>query len=397
VTSYEKFQKQLLAVANSKFRDDEKLSDSVVRAFGEVPRHLFVSRYRNYGMADWFEISDENLEQHLSTLYADNPLVLFGSDADFESKKGTRNVSTISQPSFVLRMIDILNVQPGDNVFELGAASGWNAALMSRLVGSKGKVVTVEIIPELACSADERLRRLGYENVIVVKGDAGDGCADYAPFDRVMFTAGAFDLPKALHSQVKEGGQLLFVLKNKGGADNLIRLKKAGDHFESTYSMPCGFVPMTGKYHLPEMEEEKLDEIFKRTGISEKPTMNRNFWWGVGSPKQYLWGTSALRSFLSLWNDNFCAIDTGKRDEDAFGWLEGKSFALAKPGSLASFGGNSAAENLLEKIKYWIDIGMPTLSNLNLKVYPSGVEVSEKNGSWISRRRESTFVWSLPN
>ena len=394
--SHKKFQKQLIGVANSKYRDEEKLSDKVIQAFEETPRHLFVEKYRNHGVPEWFTVTDQNLEEHLSTLYADQPAILFGSDEDFESKNGTKQVSTISQPSFVMRLIDLLDIQEGQTVFELGAASGWNAALMSRITGPKGRVVTVEIIPEIAHSAKERLQRLGYENVTVVSGDAGDGCSDYAPFNRVMFTAGAFDLPKSLHSQVKDGGLLLFVLKNKGGADTLIRLKKSGDHFTANFAMPCGFVPMTGKYHLPEMEEEKLESILSKNQINCTPLATQNFWWGAGSSKHFLWATSALRSFLSLWNDNFCAIETDKKDEGAFGWLEQNSFAMATAGSLISYGDSTATDKLIAKVKHWIDLGMPTLPNLNLKVYPTGVEVPKEDNCWISQRRESTFVWSLP-
>jgi protein-L-isoaspartate(D-aspartate) O-methyltransferase len=394
--SYKKFQSQLLATSKSKYSEDEMLSSRVIRAFEEVPRHLFVDRYRNFRSPEWISVRSDNLEENLSILYADHPLVLFGSDEDFESKSGTKLVSTISQPSFVLRLIDLLQIDEGNSVFELGAASGWNAALMSRLVGVTGKVVTAEIIPELARSAQSRLHRLGYENVKVIEGDGGDGSLIDAPFDRVMFTAGAFDLPKSLYAQVKEGGILLFVLKNKGGTDNLIRLQKMGDCFESTFSMSCGFVPMTGKYHLAEMEEDQLENLLDRHKISEFPVATRNFWWGSGSTQHFLWQTSSLRSFLSLWNENFFALE-GLSEERCFGWRESGSIAVARPGKLVSYGNISASENLIAKIKSWVDLGMPTLQNLTLKVYKSDARIPSTAKSWVSKRKESSFIWSLPD
>ncbi len=395
---YRKYQEQLIGLAKAQFRNKEQLSDQVIDAFYEVPRHQFVERYRHYGTKEWLDITDGNIEEHLGTLYANHPLVLLGSDEAFRAKYGSEPVSTISQPAFVLRLLDLLDLRKGHNVFELGAGSGWTAALLGHLVGPSGKVSTSEIITELAEKAQVRLTSLGFNNVTVLCGDGGDGLADCAPFDRVIFTAGAFDIPFAFHQQIKEGGLLLFVLKNKGGADNLLLLKKHPEYFETIYAFPCGFVPVTGKHHIPEMEERDLDDYLHMRGLEEAPTSRTQFWWGSGSKGNFLWETAALRSFLSLYQ-NFEPIYTDiENDKGLFGWwnAESNSFALARPGELVNFGNEEASTQLITYIKDWVNWGMPTLSNLDLRIYPADSALTIPDSAWVSRRRSSLFVWTLP-
>lgn len=234
--SVSEFQNQLLKIAEQN-NLHHPLSAKVKRAFIEVPRHKFVPVFRVDG--GWVVINEHNLEEYLPYLYGDFPLGIYASEGQI--------VSTISQPSFVLRMIDMLKLKEGDKVFELGTGSGWNAALMSKMVGPQGKIISLEIIPELIDRAKNSFLSCGINNVEVHSADASDGWKAQAPYDKAVFTAGAFDLPKAFHEQVKVGGLLLFVLKHVQG-DTLYLMEKRPDHFSSLYSMECSFVPMTGKY-----------------------------------------------------------------------------------------------------------------------------------------------------
>src|SRR5215510_8658420 len=138
----ERYQQQLLEQSQYLYYRTP-ISDQTVRAYLATPRHAFIQRYREWGTTEWHEVHAENVAEHVATLYTNKPLVLFGDDDD--------NVpSTISQPSFVLRMLDLLQLRPGQRVFELGAGSGWNAALLGHLVGPEGHVYSLEIIPEVA-------------------------------------------------------------------------------------------------------------------------------------------------------------------------------------------------------------------------------------------------------
>lgn len=186
-----KYQRQLLGQAQQVYHQTP-ISEATVRAYLATPRHLFVRRYRERASHNWCDVNQGNLHQHLAVLYDDRSITLFGDDDD--------NIpSTISQPSFVLRMLDLLQLQPGQTVFELGTGSGWNAALIGRLVGPSGRVFSVEIIPELARRAADRIAQLGIANVTVVTADVGEGYAAGGPYDRITFTAGTYNLPRQFY------------------------------------------------------------------------------------------------------------------------------------------------------------------------------------------------------
>ncbi|MBO9667446.1 MAG: protein-L-isoaspartate O-methyltransferase [Bdellovibrio sp.] len=191
------------------------LSEQVVEAYYRHPRHLFVPEY--------------SMEQ----AYEDHPLLIF--------EKGSF-VSTISQPSFVLRLLDMLQLAPGQKVFELGAGSGWNAALISHIVGPTGSVVTTEIIPEVADRARGILDQMRITNVRVMTGDGFEGFSKGAPYDRIIFTAGSAEIPTKMFEQLKEDGLMIFVQKQEAKNDMLLLVKKVNGKPETLNSLPCAFV-----------------------------------------------------------------------------------------------------------------------------------------------------------
>ena len=134
-----------------------------------------------------------------------------------------------------------------------------------------------------------------------------------------------------------------------------------------------GFVAVTGKYHTSDMEGKYLEDLLTEKQIPNHRVSERAFWWGASRNKYFLWETAALRSFLSLF-DNFEAIHVDDEGEGGtFGWVDTSSlsFGHAVSGKLVSYGNQSASNQLINKIKYWVEIGMPTLSNLELKVFSS--------------------------
>ncbi|WP_413290738.1 protein-L-isoaspartate O-methyltransferase family protein [Bdellovibrio sp. HCB337] len=206
-----------LILKTRRFHD---ISDRIVEAFYKYPRHHFVpSRYS------------------LKEAYIDSALPLYKKDS---------MRSTISQPSFVLYLLELLNLHEGQKVFEVGAGSGWNAALMSYLVGEQGLVVSMEIIPEVARSAKIAIENHDIKNVQVIIGDAGEGWAPDAPYDRMIFTAAAPSLPDFVSRQLQDGGKVIYVQEGLWGMDELQVLEKQQDSFTCVQRVPCHFVPMTG-------------------------------------------------------------------------------------------------------------------------------------------------------
>jgi protein-L-isoaspartate(D-aspartate) O-methyltransferase len=187
------------------------ITDSrVLAAMDRVPRHLFVP---------------PALEQQA---YDDQPLPIgYGV--------------TISQPYIVALMTQAAMVKPGDRVLEVGTGSGYQAAILATLTD---QVYSIELIPELAQSAKERLARLGYGQVQVKSGDGYKGWLEFAPFDAILVTAAAPEIPAALQEQLKEGGRLIIPVGPAFGPQYLLRLTKKGDAFQEERLIPVAFVPL---------------------------------------------------------------------------------------------------------------------------------------------------------
>lgn len=213
-----------------------KISPRVEEAYLKTPRHYFV-RHFSVDYDNWIEIDGTTVFNYLPLIYSDATLLIWDRDGF---------ISTISQPSLVLHMLELMDVKEEMRIFELGTGSGWNAALLACLTGKSGQVVSYEIIPELARESRDVLRSLDLPQVKVEEGDAGELIQKEEPFDRGVFTAGAYDLPLAFFDKMKEGGKLLFVLKT-GGDDLLLCLQKRDDHFEEINRMRCRFVPVMGE------------------------------------------------------------------------------------------------------------------------------------------------------
>lgn len=389
----EKYQRQFLEQSRRSYKTP--ISEATERAYLATPRHLFVRRYREWGATEWHQVTEKNLGQHLAVLYADRPLALFGDDDN-------NLLSTISQPSLVLRMLDLLQIQSGQSVFELGTGSGWNGALMGHLVGSKGRVFSVEVIPEVAARAAEAVHRAGITNVSIITADGGDGYSAGAPYDRAIFTAGTYDLPRAFNDQLKQGGLLMAVIKIEGGGDSLFVLRKTRNHFESLDSMPCAFIQLRGKYQMEGLEPVVPDSFPEWSELREQEVSRTRFWWGGKGQESFVWRTTGIRFFLAISEPRFRAFKSGKTakrplDDHYFGlWdQEQRSLVLAKDDWLIAYGNVSAKELLLERIRQWTNLGMPTAASFKLKVYPNDCPVEARENQWAVKRNESTFLWSL--
>ncbi len=147
---------------------------------------------------------------------------------------------TISQPYTVAFMLEELELKKGDKVLEIGTGSGWNAALISRLVGERGKVFSVEVVEELVREAREKLKN--YDNVIILSADASHGLPEYAPYDKIILTAAPEKLAPEFEGQLSDGGILLAPVGEY--AQKLIKLKREGSKFTQSEHGDFVFVPL---------------------------------------------------------------------------------------------------------------------------------------------------------
>jgi protein-L-isoaspartate(D-aspartate) O-methyltransferase len=192
-----------------------KLNASVIKALGNVPRHLFVPEH----------------SQH--DAYLNRPLPI---------GKG----QTISQPFIVALMTDLLEVDESSKVFELGTGSGYQAAILAELVK---EVYTIEIVKSLGEKAAELLASLGYANVHVRVGDGFFGWPEQAPFDGIIVTAAGIDVPPALIEQLKPDGKLVIPVGEQYAVQHLLVITKHADgSLTQKNVLPVRFVPITGDH-----------------------------------------------------------------------------------------------------------------------------------------------------
>ena len=185
----------------------------VLAAMAKVPRHEFVP------------------EEYLFAAYEDRPVPIGCGQ-------------TISQPFVVALMTELLELQESDRVLEIGAGSGYQAAILAELVKD---VYTVEIIAELAARAEKTLRALGYTNVKFKTGDGYSGWPEESPFDAIIVTAAPEEVPPPLWEQLAEGGRMVIPLGPPHGVQTLWKYTKQGKDFVAENHGWVRFVPFTRK------------------------------------------------------------------------------------------------------------------------------------------------------
>jgi protein-L-isoaspartate(D-aspartate) O-methyltransferase len=147
---------------------------------------------------------------------------------------------TVSQPLTVALMLELLQPKPGDKVMDIGSGSGWQTALLCQIVGPKGFVYAIEVIPDLRDFGQGNIRKYGFKNTEFICGDGSKGLSDQAPFDKIIVAADAPEVPKALKDQLKIGGRL--VLPVKGSIWLLI--KEGKNKFKEEEHPGFVFVPL---------------------------------------------------------------------------------------------------------------------------------------------------------
>jgi len=188
---------------------------AVEKAFLETPRELFVP---------------EKLKGYA---YVDTPLEI-------------GNGQTISAPHMVAIMCEALDLKKGQKILEIGAGSGYHAAIVSKLIGDKGHVYTIERFPSLADNAKKSLEKVGIKNVTVEVGDGSEGLTKYAPYDSIYVTCAAPCIPQPLVEQLKDPGKLLIPVGQF--ISKLELLEKKNKKIIKKDLGGCAFVPLVGKH-----------------------------------------------------------------------------------------------------------------------------------------------------
>lgn len=188
-----------------------------LKAFSEINRENFIP---------------ENLKD---AAYHDMPLPLLRG-------------KTISQPTTVMLMTHALELEPEEKVFEIGTGSGYQSAIIAKIVGPKGKVITTEVVPELVSFAKQNLKKAKISNVFVYEEDGSNGMPSEAPFDKIIITAACKEFPKPLLEQLKPEGIIVGPVGNNYEQEMVRGIKDKGGHLQLDFLGQFLFTPMYGKY-----------------------------------------------------------------------------------------------------------------------------------------------------
>jgi protein-L-isoaspartate(D-aspartate) O-methyltransferase len=186
----------------------------ILDAFREVPREAFIS------------------DEYAHLAYGDHPLPIEAGQ-------------TISQPYIVALTIQAAAIKPGDRVLEVGAGSGYAAAVISRIAS---KVIGIERQHDLVAVARERMQRLGYDNVEIIEGDGTRGCPEHAPFDAIVAAASGSHVPGTFVEQLKDGGRIVMPIGDPGWVQELVKVTKGeGGRLIQENLGGVRFVPLIGE------------------------------------------------------------------------------------------------------------------------------------------------------
>ena len=360
-----------------------------------TPRHRFVHRFR---IGDGpLRNMDADPAQNLPDIYSD--AVMRHVDAS-----GALLPSSNSQPSYVLFLLHLLGLEPGQAVLEIGSGSGWLAAVMAHLVRPAGRVVGIELLADLAAQSRTDLQALGLDRVSVITGDGTRGDAAGAPYDRAIITAAAWDVPAVLLHQVAEGGRVLVPIERRSGDGcDVTVFERRGATLAAQRSVPGWFMPLQGGSQNRRVDTRMFLPMGDATARHSLPL-------GIGGDGGPAPAAALFRGFLGRTEPGFVVTAPGA---DA-GWRPGLgrsphelpvapfgvadtdgSVALWHAGEIVSFGGAAAAVRLARAYARWAALGLPGTGAFRLEVHEAGAVPPAGDGVSVEARGETVLVWRL--
>lgn len=356
-------------------------------AFHAVPRHLFIPRFKEWGDSHIQEVNEENLSRHLLALYSDRSIVVVAGE-------GESDYTMASTPSIVFTMLKMLDLKDGERVCEVGAGSGYNAALMAHLVGERGHVDSFEVRKAVAEQTRGILARYHFSNVTVHAQDVAELKAGGKEFDKIIYTCGAHDIPPSLLGALKDGGRMVFVFRSAGNpVSSLVVLEKRGETLHSSESRFSLFMEDTGIAQIADLEPCSRDQFNEMEVVDRREL--RLFQSGV-------FGVSgALQGYLSFaYPHRYRGVSGPGHDPKEAPFVlwsdDGRGAVVSEGVRITTYGDIGALHEFLDLVKEWFSKGTPLLWDMKLTVY-SGAgrrDVALKEGEYLLHRPFCTFVLS---
>lgn len=360
-------------------------SAAVERAFRRVERHQFLRDFSRWDPETSHPVPvpfdpSQPSEEALAVIYSNEAL-------------GTRFTnglprSSTSQPSVMADMLEALALKPGMRVLEVGAGTGYNAALLADIVGGYGHVVSVEVDRDIAEDAEGALRSSGYGLVRVVGGDGAEGVPEEAPFDRIVVTVGCPDLSPRWEEQLASEGRIVLPLEH-AGLHPLVALTKTSEGLEGRFFAWAAFIPIRG------MLEQQLPWLVGVHRMNETEAVESPIWDGFGSGTPIPgWGIPRdvmdFFLFLALLDPRADALPprpSSIADRWEVGLADLSGTALAGPGSIRTTGDPALTSALMAHHRAWQSSGRPGIEDWQLTFTPRGQ----------GRESTATFVLNRSN
>lgn len=353
------------------------LSPAIVQAFASVPRDELITQVYRAGADGYQQQSSSDPGALLERLYADDAIV---TRLDEEG----RPCSSSSQPSLMALMLHWLDLAPGVRVLEVGAGTGYNAALLAEVVGDPSLITTIDIQQEVVDQTRRRLGRLGYGAVTVRCGDGTHGAADRAPFDRVIVTVGCPDISWHWVEQMVADGRLVVPLQHGGPhADPVLFLRRSGSKLVGRVVSPSGFMALQGN-HSDAPWPQSIEDAQATTPDRQLPLFGdldrgRGRWWDFAF-------------FLALVDDRTYFSGVLALSDPDFGRV------VMTPGGIRLWGEERLLDDLVTAHEQWGALGRPRLTDWTISMAPRSTDRPEhdpSDGVWLVTRADSWQTFSL--
>jgi methyltransferase of FxLD system len=352
----------------------QSMDQPVANAFRTVPRHLFLP-----GIA-------------VDRVYS-------GAVVPTRFNESGQAISSSSEVAVMVPMLQRLALRQGQRVLEIGAGTGYNAALLSELVGAQGRVTTIDIDETITSDARAHLKDAGYERVSVETGDGWQGWHEGAPYDRIMVTASAADLSPRWSEQLVDGGLLCVPFVFRPNAFTIPVFRKEGERFRSVAIVQGGFMPLRGAGAPPDATRRlgdwrytsarPLDEAKLEALLKEPVSVELDGDWN--------WKAMALLAFAEPDAITLSRVD---RPMASIGIFDGEGLAVAEGAGgtvagwrtlFANVGAPSTLARLRERLGELAERGW---DDVRIEAVPTGAD--RPAGTNVFERANYTYGVGLP-
>lgn len=355
------------------------VSPEIESTFLKVPRHMLIENIYQFDN-EWHKETFDPYNPtpaHLEYIYS-NKAIVIGINGDAPS-------SSASQPGLVANMLELLELRPGMKVLEIGAGTGYNAALMSNLVGGQSLIVSVDIQKDLIARTQRLLSSAGYPNIKLVARDGFEGVIEEAPYDRIVATVGCPDLSPHWAKQLSPLGEMLIPLSH-GGWHPLIKVWKDNDDMVAQVVSQSGFMPIIGTMATTELWQYDHNAIFPFESAQEMPPIDSSY---SREDLFHFYYFMSFRDLRSFWN--IAPLAYGLHDAT-------KGYIAISPqtGNVLLRGDNELLTILRHLYIEWREAGKPKRTDFRITFLLHGQPKTLKSRwSWKLKRKFYTQWFEL--